>query len=727
MFQCGRVARIIISLLVVSVLLVFTLMPGVVNHSVKALPPGPWVITFTVTAAAPLSDLPPGAYILGDGLCPSPGPFAALGCTLREAVDEANFLAAGLIPPAYIMVGFAGSMPIEIYYGNIVVLSNVIINGNPPGTTLITISPMWIAPPPPLPPAVPPPYDIFLMAGSDSEIYGLTVGSIAPGVAPTDDAISITGNKNLVDANVMFSNGGAGVHISGPSPAGGMANTVNGNWIGIDYTDTCLGNNLGVRVDTGASTNSINHNIISCNTADGILLDSAAGQVALTTIDSNTIGLDSTDLVAKPNGQNGIDDIQAAGTVINNNLISANGADGVRLTGSVGTTITNSYIGTDGTASVDLGNTINGVLIEDAGDDGGAANNITVGPGNVISGNESDGVEVNGAYMDAVTIKGNIIGLDGVGTSSLYNFGNGVHIHDTSHITVGGLIPATDRNLISGNGNNGIFITQSNDNLIYSNYIGLDVNGADLGNYGGGIRITGNASYDNIISPLAPVDPMPEQFISCNGDIGIYVASADRTVIGPTTYIGVEGDKLTACGNGEAGIFMAYSTLDSRIHPQVVAYNGGPGIVIDEAASTGNTVLPALAGATLQMDIFNNGKLPIDLFDDGHTPNDPGDTDTGPNTLLNYPELTSFNATTLSGTVCNNCEVYLYEAIGNPAADGGGGLFLAKTTATGTTWTASLPGGYRALDLTFVAFDPATGNTSEMSPLLHSYLPMILR
>ena len=54
--------------------------------------------------------------------------------------------------------------------------------------------------------------------------------------------------------------------------------------------------------------------------------------------------------------------------------------------------------------------------------------------------------------------------------------------------------------------------------------------------------------------------------------------------------------------------------------------------------------------------ILGNGGLGIDLgpngFPDGITPNDPGDVDTGPNELQNYPEITSViagNPTRITG------------------------------------------------------------------------------
>lgn len=73
--------------------------------------------------------------------------------------------------------------------------------------------------------------------------------------------------------------------------------------------------------------------------------------------------------------------------------------------------------------------------------------------------------------------------------------------------------------------------------------------------------------------------------------------------------------------------------------------NGGPAIVV--AGGTGNRI---------QYNTFpGNGRLAIDLGSDGLTPNDPGDADTGPNNLQNYPVLTTVlpgsSTTTVEGTL----------------------------------------------------------------------------
>ena len=113
------------------------LFPAFRTGDVQALPPGSAGGIFTVAASGPLADLPSGgilgSYIV-NGVCPDlAGPLIGIGCTLREAVDEANAVAAPLVPPAYVLVTFAAPFPIELYYGPLVVRSNVVIRKVLPG------------------------------------------------------------------------------------------------------------------------------------------------------------------------------------------------------------------------------------------------------------------------------------------------------------------------------------------------------------------------------------------------------------------------------------------------------------------------------------------------------------------------------------------------------------------------------------------------------------------
>ena len=677
----------------ISILLMLGLVcfaPSGVASSATKSPTAVWLVDIPI-------DLPIPAIII-DGVC-LPG-----NCTFREAVMEANAAGGGtinFIPPLITLLPPAGGG------SPIIIVNNVLIVGPTFGFPIIQDagnSPT------------------LQLAGNGNLIQNLMVTGSA------SDAILISGSGNTVTDTIIVNNiYGAAVHISG-----GSNNTVTRSLLGIFTNDTCQPNRFGVHLDGNASNNTISHSRISCNSFDGILVDSAppAWQVNLTTIDTNSIGTDSTDAIAKPNIQNGIRDIQSKNTAIDYNLISGNGGEGICLTGSEGAKITRNYIGTNGSGISAVPNGSNGILIEDAGDDSGLVNNIEIRDGNVISGNGQFGVRVTGAYMDNVTIKDNIIGLNAAGTATVPNTDNGVLIYQTSHVTVGGPNPATDRNVISGNRGSGVGIQSASDILVDSNYIGLDGSGSSgLANAYAGVEIECSECSNIVIGSLPPYVTIPDQYISGNGEEGVLIVGAPGVVIGPRTFIGVAADGIAPVGNGRHGLAFS-NVIGADVHSQIIANNGITGKYAGVAVmgtSTGVEIRPVLVNSTWKMKIAANSGLPIDLNFDGHTPNDAGDGDAGPNTLLNYPVVTSLVGTTISGTICNNCEVHVYQAFYNPAMNDGGGIYLARFTASGTTWTGSLPPDTDMGQLTFVAYDPATGDTSEMSPRPLAFLPMIFR
>jgi titin len=86
-----------------------------------------------------------------------------------------------------------------------------------------------------------------------------------------------------------------------------------------------------------------------------------------------------------------------------------------------------------------------------------APNNVI---GNVISGNLGDGVVIDNYSAGGTLIQGNYIGTNASGTADLGNTYNGVYIYLASNNVIGGTITGAG-NLISGNNHNGIVIDGS--------------------------------------------------------------------------------------------------------------------------------------------------------------------------------------------------------------------------------------------------------------------------
>ncbi|HYZ11736.1 MAG TPA: CSLREA domain-containing protein, partial [Actinomycetota bacterium] len=163
--------------------------------------------------------------------------------------------------------------------------------------------------------------------------------------------------------------------------------------------------------------------------------------------------------------------------------------EGIRLSVG-GNTVQGNYIGTDETGLVAEGNFI-GMFVSGSGNQIGGTG---AGQGNIISGNDNDGVGLPGA--SATVLEGNYIGLKADGSAALANGNQGVHIHGSStNNTIGGTSAAA-RNVISGNSASGVAISSATNtgNIIRGNYIGTKPNGTEALPNNTGVRITAGSS-----------------------------------------------------------------------------------------------------------------------------------------------------------------------------------------------------------------------------------------
>ena len=226
---------------------------------------------------------------------------------------------------------------------------------------------------------------------------------------------------------------------------------------------------------------------------------------------------------------NGLVIDNASNSVIKGLVINRFGNSGIYILGaSVGNRIEGNFIGTNPAGTRDRGNGATGVSIYD-----GPTREIVVGGAtpaarNVISGNRG-GVEMgnDGAgglvSTEANRIEGNYIGTDKSGTKDLGNDFTGIFLDDTSNISVGGTTAAA-RNIVSGNGEDGLLLLQGSTNaLVRGNRIGTTADGTGaLGNDLEGVAISGSQNFvGNLGAP---------NIIAFNGGEGINVSggSANR-------------------------------------------------------------------------------------------------------------------------------------------------------------------------------------------------------
>jgi hypothetical protein len=319
------------------------------------------------------------------------------------------------------------------------------------------------------------------------------------------------------------------------------------------------------------------------------------------------------------------------------NIISGNHGIGVNLFRSNLNQVLGNYIGTDVTGTAVLPNLNQGVGVTESSNNiiGGS----TPEERNVISGNNSVGVGVSGSSLrDATgnTVSGNYIGINASGTAALPNRGDGVYVLTATNNTVGGGTPGA-RNIISGNPG-GVKVTGGTGNIIKGNFIGTDPTGTSaIPNPGGGINII-SASY-TIIGGKTPGDRNVISGNGQRG-VWIYdsLGGTGNQVMG--NYIGTQANGVSPLGNAMQGVYLNNSAGGNTIGGidagagNVIAFNGDAGVGNDVRSGG---MFNLVGNSILANNIFSNAGLGIDLLSDGVSPNDPGDTVN--NNVQNFPVL----------------------------------------------------------------------------------------
>ncbi len=333
-------------------------------------------------------------------------------------------------------------------------------------------------------------------------VEGNRIGTNAAGTADLGnglDGVHLTdsGIANQIQRNVIGGNTLAGIDIA-QTPGTGTPNTVQGNLIGVGADgSTAIPNQVGVKVSSSGQVQiggfrPSQTNVVSGNGLTGIQVISSHD----VTIQGNLVGLDAAGASAVPNALIGVD-LSGADTMTvggagpgEGNVLSGNGQEGLRaLNDSHDDTILGNFVGTDVTGFLDRGNGFEGVSISDAQD-------LVVGPGNVISGNDT-GVEIHGSSATGTHVVGNRIG-EGLGGGALANSTDGVQIFGGAAGNVIGGGEEGDGNTIAGNGDDGVQLT-SDGNLVQGNHIGVSAHRAGfplagVGNGGNGVEIQANGN-----------------------------------------------------------------------------------------------------------------------------------------------------------------------------------------------------------------------------------------
>jgi hypothetical protein len=470
---------------------------------------------------------------------------------------------------------------------------------------------------------------------NESTIQGNLIGTNAAGDAAlpnggtgitiNDAEFSLIGGTVPGARNIISGNGGPGIRLAGDA----SATTIHGNYIGVNAAGTAaIGNGGGgVVIESTFSTRlggatAAERNVISGNARSGVeLVDGVDNR-----IEGNYIGTNAAGTADLGNQWHGVamnvesrqNRVGAAGA---GNLISGNDLSGVFVSeDSHDNVIAGNLIGTNAAGTAAIGNgTINEFL--DLVGPGvwlvGYDNQVgEPGAGNVISGNGT-GISLAGTTAADNVIRSNRIGTNAAGDAAVRNR-FGIFNGSAPRTVIGGTDPL-DRNIVSGNQLQGIYVTGEGaaDVVIQGNRIGTTADGMSaLSNTFAGITVESSASV-TIGGDVAAAGNL----ISGNNGSGIRIQTSGNTI--KNNNIGTDATFTGPLGNGSAGLSIAAS--NTSVDANVIAFNTSAGISF---TGSGN--------AFLGNAIFDNGGLGIDAGLDGVTANDAPDADG----VQNFPTLT---------------------------------------------------------------------------------------
>jgi hypothetical protein len=292
-----------------------------------------------------------------------------------------------------------------------------------------------------------------------------------------------------------------------------------------------------------------------------------------------------------------------------------------------------------------------------------------------------------------------------------------------------GLVLRSDNNMIRG-------LTISR--FAAAGHAGVAILGGSIGNLVTacfiGTNAEGNAPAGNNIGVLLDEGAR-------NNAIGSAVHGGGNVIAGNSVGVVIRGEATAGnliignfIGTTEAGASLGNLTdgisVTGASNNMIGGTTLGQGNVI--ANQTGNGIVisgAAVNDRVIGNIIFDNGGLGIDLGGDGPTANDPGDGDSGPNNLQNFPVITSASTSgsqiVISGTIDTQSGVTRIEFFSSAACDGSGfgegRLLLGATAVQATgdpanpapfTLTVSAPIGRASIAATATN---QLGSTSEFS------------
>jgi uncharacterized repeat protein (TIGR01451 family) len=455
------------------------------------------------------------------------------------------------------------------------------------------------------------------LANGDNAVLKITISGVLAGSGPdgiwlfngsgTVRGLNIVGFNPAPNADGLTTTGGFGVNNDSGN------NYVEGNFLGVDSTGTMAAPNY---VGTGGfggpnivgGTTPQARNLLSGNTYSNF--GSAVASTPQTQfVEGNYIGTDRTGTVGLSGSHAGLVEdgtgMTIGGTAAGaGNLISGN-STGVAFAYPAGNPFTpdnnliqGNLIGTDPTGTVAVGNLF-GMVVQSGQSNiiGGSA----AGARNVVSGNYSNGIELNEA-AEYTTVQGNYVGVDSSGGLPLGNGYSGIDHATTGNLAnayntlIGGEAPQAG-NVVSANSGYGMQFGGGAGPLaatVLGNFIGTDASGTHaMGNGLAGISIIQGAS--SIV--IGGTDTPARNTIAYNNSAGVSIDPASMIQTGQAVggSESVIGNAIFS--NGAAGVAILSGTNNS-VSQNSIYSNGGLGIDVDQPGTlVNNSCPPSTSGA----------------------------------------------------------------------------------------------------------------------------------
>jgi len=209
-------------------------------------------------------------------------------------------------------------------------------------------------------------------------------------------------------------------------------------------------------------------------------------------------------------------------------------------------------------------------------------------------------------YADATnnTIAGCWLGVDATGTNAAPNAYQGILIASGASGNLIGGTNALSRNVLSGNSQYGIFITDSNTigNIVLGDYIGTGASGSNtLANGLSGV-FAGNGATGTIIGGT---NALARNVLSGNSQYGVIMTSNTTGNVVLGNYIGTDAGGRLMVSNVLGGVFLAAGAIGNNIG----GTNDGAGNII--SGNLGNGIL--LRGANVVSNLIQGNFIGTDF------------------------------------------------------------------------------------------------------------------